>query len=814
MNISYNWLNEYLALQGHTPQRVGEILTDIGLEVEHIETYEPIPGGLAGLVVGEVLSCQKHPDADRLRVTTVDVGLAAPLQIVCGAPNVAVGQKVIVATIGTKLYPTSGEPFVIKASKIRGVESQGMICAEDEIGIGQSHDGILVLPAHTAVGLPAAEYFGLRTDYILDVNLTPNRSDATSHLGVAKDLAAALSVHTNTPYNVQYPPLANIAVGDTCPVKIAVHDTQGCTRYSGLVISGIQVAPSPEWLKTKLQSIGVRPINNIVDVTNYILWEYGQPLHAFDLQQIQHNTILVQNLPEGTPFTTLDEQERKLSAHDVMICDGNSTPLCMAGVFGGLHSGINEHTTSIFLESAIFQAQAVRRTATRHQLRTDAAKIFEKGGDVNKTIVALQRAAYLITQIAGGTPSVINDCYPNPVLPAIIHTTFSYINQSIGDNLAPQKILHILQSVGFDILHTEGDSLKLQAPTDKTDVLRPADVVEEVLRIYGLNAVPIPTRIHAAISYAPTPDPYKLRNTAADFLAQNGLLEMMALSITRSKYCKEVLEHSDETLVYINNTSNKGLDVMRPNMLFGVLEAVAHNINRQITDVRLFEMGKTYHKTAENYREVAHLAIAITGRATPEHWAAGTLAKSNASFFDIKAITQQTLAKLGVHTYQETEFHNEIWQYGIKLHRGEQVIAHLGLVHPKVAKKMDIKAPVFYADIQWDTVFAILKKHKITFTELPKFPSVRRDLALIVDKNITYQQIADIVRKEAKKLLKDINLFDVYEHAEKLGANKKSYALSFTLQLPDRTLQDAEINTVMERIVATCQQQLGAHINK
>jgi phenylalanyl-tRNA synthetase beta chain len=836
MTISLNWLKEYI--DTNLPaEEISNLLTSLGLEVEGMEEVESIKGGLEGVVVGEVKECWRHPNADKLSLTKVDIGTGDLLQIVCGAPNVAGGQRVLVATVGTTLYPMGGEPLTLKLGKIRGEESQGMICAADELGIGEDHSGILVLPAETPVGKTAREYFNIEKDVVYEIGLTPNRSDATCHLGVASDLAAALQVQYGQTGGVKVP-VTDLSgfknLSNPAPVEVVVENTEACPRYAGVTIKGVTIGESPDWLKKRLLSIGVRPISNIVDVTNFILHELGQPLHAFDLDEVAGQKIIVKTLPEGTKFLSLDERERSLSEHDLMICDGNSTPMCIGGVFGGATSGVKDTTKNIFLESAHFNAKWIRRSSTRHDLRTDAAKVFEKGSDPNICVFALQRAAAMMVELAGGTiASEVVDVYPNPIENQQITVTYDYVRRLIGIEIPKEKIKEILTALSMKIVAETNDSFTVSVPTNKADVTRPADVVEEILRVYGLDNVPAPAQIRSSMVASEKPDPNAVRNTVADFLAANGFNEVMNLSLSQSAFYKEILQKEDSELVFVNNTSNVQLDIMRPTMLFSGLEAVINNQNRQQSDLKLFEFGKTYHPIADfgsrnadsgtsnpqspirnpKYVEPQHLALFVAGQRWPESWR--NKEKISADFFTLKSFVGNVLARLGVGGgYQETAVKDDVFAYGLKYHRGPQDLVVFGKVQPKVCKKMGIRSEVFYADLNWDLLLAAAKKQSISFTELNRFPTVRRDLALVIGKSVNFNDLAAVAKKVGKKLLKDINLFDVFEDETKLGEGKKSYALSFTFEDATRTLQDKEVDAVINELIEAFEGKLGAVIRR
>lgn len=815
MNVSLNWLKDYLDID-LDPVKVGEILTEIGLEVEGEEQVESIPGGLKGVVVGKVEECGKHPNADRLSVTKVNIGAKELLNIVCGAPNVAKGQKVLVATVGSVLYPTgSEEPLKIKKGKIRGEVSAGMICAEDELGIGTSHEGIMVLPEEAPIGQDAKTYLDIETDYVYEIGLTPNRSDATNHIGVAKDLAAALQINYDLKQGVTMPDVSGFTVDNTnYPVAVEVRNTKACPRYAGVTITDLKIGPSPDWLKKRLEVIGVRSINNVVDITNFILHELGQPLHAFDLSKIAGNKIIVDTLAEGTEFTSLDEVKRNLNAEDLMICDGEEKGMCIGGVFGGIGTGVTDETTAIFLESAHFDPQYIRRTSMRHNLRTDAAKVFEKGSDPNVAIYALKRAAMLLQELAGGkVSSEIVDLYPAPIEPRPIEVKYQYINDLIGVEMSQAAIREILEAMEMDITADSESTFTVLVPTNKADVLRPADVAEEVLRIYGLNRVPMPGSIHTAVTVSPKPDPVLMRNKISDYLASNGFHEMMAVSLSQSKYYKEILSTvPEQALVYINNTSNVHLDIMRPEMLFSGLEAILHNQNYQTADAKLFEMGRSYQQGSDQIVETEHLSLFITGKRHSESWV--DTGKVGTDFYTLKAYAKNVLNRLGFEGYQEALIQNEVFAYGLQWHRGPQVLVELGMVHPRISKAMDIKNEVYYAIFNWSLLFQGLKKNKVKYSEISKFPTVRRDLALVIDRKVKFSDIEALARKVAKKLLKDINLFDVYENEEQLGAGKVSYAVSYVFEDPTRTLRDKDIDRVMNQLIQNYESKLGALIRR
>ncbi|MBA4242114.1 MAG: phenylalanine--tRNA ligase subunit beta [Sphingobacteriaceae bacterium] len=804
MKISYNWLKTLIHTD-LTHEQMDEYLTSSGLEVEGIEAFENVKGGLKGIVVGEVIEKEKHPDADKLSITKVNVGAAELLNIVCGAPNVAAGQKVLVAMIGAKLYPTTGEPFEIKKSKLRGAASEGMICAEDEIGLGNSHDGILILPDHAVVGTPAAEFFKLEEDYVLEIGLTPNRADAASHYGVARDLAAILNCKNNT--NIYEAKLHNIfelpEASNINKVDITIENTEACKRYSGLVISGITVKPSPDWLKNYLLAIGLRPINNIVDITNFVLHDLGQPLHAFDLNKITDNKIIVKTGLEGAKFKTLDGTERTLLANDLMICNSHE-PMCMAGVFGGIDSGVSNDTTAIFLEAAYFNPAYVRKTSKQHGLKTDSSFRFERGTDPEMTITALKRAAALIFECAGGILSMdIVDIYPEKLEP--FQVAFSYHNcQSlIGKDIDKNTIKHIITSLGITITKEGNDGLLLSVPQYKTDVTREADVIEEVMRIYGYNNVEESTQIKFSANYADREKATATDNTTANLLIGFGYNEMMGLSLTKESYYPE-----GTPFVKILNPLSADLNVMRNTMLFGGLESLAYNINRKQADLKLFEFGKTYEKTDSpefKYAETKHLTLFVTGRKYPEN----PYGENNkVDFAFLKASVESILNKLSIK-FKISELSDSNFSYGLSYTQKNKHLVSFGLVDKSICKKLDVNTDVFYADFNWDNVLSLVGKTKLEFTEIPKFPAVRRDLALLLDKKVTYKEIEELAYSAERKLLKDVNLFDIYE-GDKLEAGKKSYAVSFMLQDEEATLNDKQIDNVMQKLIKTYTEKLGA----
>jgi phenylalanyl-tRNA synthetase beta chain len=815
MKVSLNWLKDYLDIELDA-EKVSEVLTDIGLEVEGVEEVEHIKGGLRGIVIGYVKTCEKHPDSDHLSVTTVDLGVGVDAQIVCGASNVAAGQKVLVAPVGTTLYTPEGETFEILRRKIRNIYSEGMICSEDEIGLGSDHSGIVVLPEDAPLGKPARDYYTLSSDYVFEIGLTPNRSDATNHLGVARDLAAALKINYEHSGELRVPSVAAFAVAEKKhQVEVVVENPEACPRYAGVVLDNVVVGDSPDWLKQKLQAVGVRSINNVVDITNFILHELGQPLHAFDLDKIGGKKVVVKTLAQDTAFVSLDENTRKLHEQDLMICDGNSAPMCIGGVFGGLGTGVTGSTTRIFLESAHFHPQWIRRTSMRHNLRTDAAKVFEKGSDPNIAVYALKRAALLMQELAGATiASEVVDLYPHPVEPRVITVTFGQIRDLIGVAIEVETVRAILEAMDMEIVAETPTAMEVAVPTNKFDVTRPVDLIEEILRIYGFNKVEMPTQIKTEITIGEYPSNDDLVNTVSAVLTANGFFEMMAVSLTKSHY----FTHYDagvtqEELIYINNTSNVHLDIMRPSMVFSGLEMILHNQNRQRSDVRAFEFGKSYRFNAEKkIIETGHLTLFLSGAVQAESWHHSGEEKVN--FYVLKAFVELILHRLGINDYQSSELSSSVFLQGLRYHRGDQHIVNFGQVHPTLVKEMDIREAVFFAEFNWDNVKKTAKKQKTVFSELNKFPNVRRDLALVIDNSVKFEDIALIARKIGKKLLKEINLFDVYENENQLGKGKKSYAVSFIFEDYTKTLQDKEVDKVIKKLIEQFEQQLGAVIRR
>ena len=804
MRISYNWLKQFIKLDWKS-EETAALLTDLGLEVEGVDKFESLKGGLEGVVVGHVLTCVQHPNADRLRITTVDLGDGTPVQIVCGAPNVAVGQKVPVATIGTTLYDKEGNAFQIKKGKIRGEDSHGMICAEDELGLGQGHDGIMVLAADLKPGTPASKVFNIETDEVFEIGLTPNRADAMSHWGVARDLRAGLNqknVHTE----LITPSISAFKIDKrTLKMDVKVADSKLVPRYCGVTLSGITVKPSPEWLQNRLKAIGITPKNNIVDVTNYVLHDLGQPLHAFDAAKIKGNKVIVQTVAAGTKFTTLDDVERTLHEEDIMICDENG-PMCIAGVFGGKNSGVTESTSTIFLESAYFNPVSIRKTAKRHGLSTDASFRFERGIDPTIAEYALKRAALLILQTAGGeVTSDIVDIYPKKQEDHQVLLNFANVNRIIGQEIPKETIKKILASLDIKISSMSDAGLGLVVPAYRVDVTREVDVIEEILRVYGYNNINFTQKLNASISNSSRTEDYKLQNITAGSLVALGFNEMMANSLTSPEYAKLSGKLNEEHNVMMLNPLSNDLAAMRQSLLFSALEAVSFNINRKRGDLKLFEFGKTYHKVAGSYNEKKHLTLTLTGNRLPESW---TYAQNPASFYMFKGYVNVVLTRLGLGKLQSQPVSNDIFSEGMAFMAGNDVIVELGVVKKSVAKHFDIKQEVLFADFNWDAIIKLVSG-KVKYNEVSKFPEVRRDLALLVDTAVSFEDIYNSARQTEKSLLKDINLFDVYE-GNNLPEGKKSYAVSFTLQDSAKTLTDEQIDKIMGKIRANLEKETGA----
>jgi phenylalanyl-tRNA synthetase beta chain len=808
MKISYNWLKEYINIDLDA-NVVAKYLTDTGLEVEGIETVESVKGGLKGIVIGEVLTKDQHPNADRLSITTVDIGQENSLQIVCGAPNVEAGQKVPVATIGTVLY--SGEDsFKIKKGKIRGEVSEGMICAEDEIGLGDSHEGIMVLDANAKSGQAASEYFNIESDIVFEIGLTPNRSDAMSHIGVARDLAAVLH-HNNIDCKLEFPDISSFKEGSEKGFSIEVKDYKACPRYAGLNLENITVSSSPDWLKKKLTSIGLTPINNVVDITNFVLHETGQPLHAFDASKIKNQKVIVQQLAENTKFTTLDEQERKLSSNDLIICNGDNEPMCLAGVFGGIDSGVSSSTTSIFLESAYFNPVSVRKTAKRHSLSTDASFRFERSVDPNLVIYALKRAANLLAEICGASiSSSISDLYPEKINNTSLTLNYDKVDSLIGEKIDRNQITSILKDLDIDV-ETENDTqIELSIPPYRIDVTREEDVIEEILRIYGYNNISIPKQIKSSISYSKKPNSHDLQNAISDLLSSNGFSECMNNSLSKSSYSKLIDEIDEEKQITLLNPLSQELDGMRQSMLFSGLENISYNLNRKASDLSFYEFGNTYHLENGKYVENRKLILLATGNESFENWDSPSKQKD---FFWMKKRVEHILRRLGISNIKgktsDLSYLDDAFSFTIK----KDVVASFGSVSSPLLSKFGIKNEVLYAEIEWGLLTERLKHNNTKYREINKFPAVRRDLALLLDKDIEFSTLNNIAKQTENKLLKSVNLFDVYE-GDKLPKGKKSYALSFALESSEKTLTDKEIDKVMSNLIESFEQKVGAEVRK
>jgi len=805
MKISYNWLQQFLQINWEA-NKTGELLTDLGLEVEGIETRESIKGSLKGVVVGKVLTCIQHPNADRLKITTVDLGDGKPVQIVCGAPNVAAGQKVPVAKIGTVLYDDKGEGFKIKKGKIRGEVSNGMICAEDELGLGKGHDGILVLDKKLKEGTAVAEVFKIETDYVFEIGLTPNRSDAMSHYGVARDLRAGL-IQKDTKLEFISPSVSNFHVDErTLRFDVEIENKELVPRYSGITITDITVKDSPEWIQNRLKAIGITPKNNIVDITNYVLHELGQPLHAFDAQKIKGNKIIVKNLKEGTKFTTLDEVVRTLSADDIMICDADSNPLCIAGVFGGLKSGVTESTTSIFLESAYFNPVSVRKTAKRHALNTDASFRFERGIDINMTEYTLKRAALLIEEYAGGKmASDVSDFYPEKIEDFQVFFSYESAYRLIGQEIPKETIKNILASLEIKISSETEGGLGLTIPSYRADVQREADIVEEILRVYGYNNIEFSHKLNTSISFDSNKET-KTENVVANHLSSLGFNETMANSLTKAAYTDLSDNINEEANVAMLNPLSNDLGVMRQSLLFSGLESVSYNLNRKNNSLKFYEFGKTYHKYDVKYQEDKHLTLFVTGTRNKESWKTAT---STSDFFYLKGILISVLTRLGIQNLKTTPTKNDVFSEGITLSLGKTKLADFGVVKRSILKEFGIKQEVLFADLNWDNVLKLSSKKNITVAELSKFPSVKRDLALLIDDKVEFKEVYNLAFQSERKLLKEVDLFDVYE-GDKLPEGKKSYAVSFVLQDETKTLEDKQIDEIMQKLKHSFEQNLEA----
>ena len=819
MEISYKWLKEYVDFD-LTPQETADVLTSCGLEVDSLEEVQTIKGGLKGLYVGKVLTCEMHPNSDHLHITTVDLGKGEPQQIVCGAPNVAAGQKVIVADLGCVLYDGDKE-FVIKKSKLRGVESNGMICAEDEIGVGTSHDGIIVLPEDAPVGQPAAEYYHLESDWVIEIDITANRSDALSHWGVARDLYAWLK---RNGYNTSLhrPDCSEFTVDNTnLPIDVEIENTEACKRYACVSITGCEVKESPEWLQDKLKVIGLRPINNIVDITNYVMMAYGQPMHCFDADMVKGNKIVVRTQPEGTKFVTLDGEEHTLGEHDLSICNAEE-PMCIAGIFGGKGSGTYDTTTNVVLESAYFHPTWIRKSARRHGLSTDASYRFERGIDPNGIIYALKQAAILCKQLAGGKVSMeIKDVYPTPIADARVQLDYEYVDRLIGKKIGNDMIRSIVESLEMKVISETDTGLELDVPAYRVDVQRPCDVVEDILRIYGYNNVEIPTQLKSSLTILGDEDKaYHHQNVISEQLVGCGFREILNNSLTKTAYYTELNHYTEDTTVKVMNPLSSDLGVMRQTLLFGGLESICRNVNHKMPNLRFFEFGNCYHFSPEKnndedpikaYTEEMHLGMWLTGKRVEGSWAH---ADEQSNFYELKAYVMNIFTRLGVNPgiVVAEKSDNNVFGKALALKaRSGKLLCEMGTVSHKLLKKMDIDQDVFYADINWNNIMRAIKKNETLYHDISKCPSVSRDLALLIDKSVEFEQIEQIARQTEKKLLKSVELFDVYE-GKNLPEGKKSYAVNFILQDETKTLNDKQIEAIMTKLINNLKQKLGAEL--
>lgn len=810
MKISWNWLKEFLPTTLPVDQ-VAEILTDIGLEVESVTPYESIKGGLRGLVSGKVISCEKHPDADKLKLTTVDIGQGSLLHIVCGAPNVEAGQKVIVAPIGTTIFPTNGEAFTIKKAKIRGQESEGMLCADDEIGLGESHAGLHILPADTPVGIPVAELFSVYTDHVIEIGLTANHADANSHLGTARELRAALAIRKGISIEINNPDRTLAVTPDTSsPIQVVVEDA-ACKRYTGILLENIQVVESPQWMQHILRAVGMRPINAVVDITNYVLHAYGQPLHAFDADAISGGKVIVKKLPAGTPFVTLDNKSRTLHADDLMICDAQGG-MCIAGVYGGLRSGVTEKTTRIFLESAYFDPAHIRRTEAVHGLKTDASARFAKGTDIQITANALQLAASLILDICGGkTTGTLIDQYAEPFPPTPVTLRLSRLRSISSIDIPVETITQILQLLGIRVVRIEHETLYTEVPAYKNDVLREIDLIEEVLRMYGFNNIPVPTTVRTPYLVTPKPDRESIKMDTISYISAQGAYEIATNAISRSKYHQQFLPQLAAQQVTLLNSLNVELDCMRLTLAFTGLEVIGYNHSHKQTDLRMFEFGRTYHAVQNGYAEKEVLAIYHSGNAYAETW---RMQQRKSDIFDIQEQVLSICHRMGVQaTWQKSEHPlSGIFSESVCLVSGKVQYGICGIIHSDICAAFDIRMPVYYAELDWQAMVEQINSRKTQFREINKYPEVRRDLALVLDRSTTYQMVEMIAREEGKQLLRQVNLFDVFEGEQLAG--KKSYAIGLTFSDSSRTLTDSDIEPVMQKLMQRYENELGAVIRK
>lgn len=801
MKLSYNWLNQYINVKLPVNE-LSEVLTNTGLEVEGVERFETIPGGLQGLVVGHVISKEKHPNADKLNLTKVDVGLEEPLSIVCGAPNVAEGQKVVVAQVGTTVHPIEGEPFKIKKAKIRGEASFGMLCSESEIGLENKHDGIMELPNNAKIGMAIADLFEIETDYVFEIGLTPNRCDAQSHVGSARDVVAAINASGGNA-SLQIPQLKQATPKHNLPIEVVVENNEKCPRYAGAVLTNIQVKESPTWLKNCLNAVGVRPINNVVDITNFVLHELGQPLHAFDYDQINGQKVVVKTLKEGTNFTTLDDVERKLGSEDLMICNATEG-MCIAGVFGGSKSGVSQQTKTIFLESAYFDAISVRKTSTKHGLRTDAASRYEKGADPNMAITALQRAIDLLVELADAElASNIIDIYPKPIAPAVVELSLGYIDTLIGVSIPYSTVQQILTDLDIEIISNNNGVLTLHVPPYRADVMRPEDVVEEILRIYGFNNVPIANKVHSSIQFSNGINENELQNQWSDMLTGLGFQEIQTNSISKSQW-HETLPNN---IVKLQNNMTSELDIMRGNLLFDGLEVLAYNINHKNADLKLFEFGNFYTKTETGYNQHKRLVVYLTGNHAAKTWHAK---QAPSNYYHLKGVVEAMLNKMNIPKLKTAENTNNMFAYGLNRLQKKKDIVQFGAVKPALLKKFGIEQPVFYAEFNWENVVDFYQNKTIKFQPVSKFPKVQRDIAFVINDNVTFNEVKSAIQQATSGSVHEIALFDVFKNEEKLGANKKSYALSLTMQNNNKTLTDKEIDKTMNKAISQVKKQFNA----
>ena len=823
MNISYSWLKDYVDIDDITPAQLDDLLTFSGLEVEGVEKKETIKGGLEHVVIGQVLTCEPHPDSDHLHVTTVNIGTDTPLNIVCGAPNVAAGQKVVCAFVGTKIYTSDTEYHEIKKGKLRGVMSEGMLCAADELQLGNDHDGIMVLPDDAVPGTPAKDYFNIKDEYILEVAITANRSDATSHIGVARDIVAVRNTREGKHLEIRRPTIADHLTPQTegTSISVEVADSTLCPRYTGITMRNVEVKDSPEWLQSRLRSVGLRPINNIVDITNYVLMEVGQPLHAFDADMIEGGKITVKQLPQDTPFTTLDGVEHRLDQRDLMICN-EKEGMCIAGVFGGLKSGVTTNTKNIFIESAYFNPVSIRKTSKRHNIKTDASFRYERGCDPNITEWALRRAVYLIQQIAGGKVcGEMIDIYPTPIEKAKVEINYQRIFNLIGKNIPTEIVKTALTSLEIEIEHESTDGLTVRIPTCKVDVTRECDVVEEIMRIYGYNNIDFDEWLNSCLSYSKKPNPLRLKNMVSDYLSASGFSEIMNNSLTKSEYYEDNPDFKAEACVQIINPLSKELNVMRQTLLYGGLECIARNINYKIFNQRTYEFGHTYIRTNANgedlpvtkkFAETHHISLFVTGDVSPETWHSKA---QSADIFYMKMFVYNILKKMRVNESRLVlePSNSALYSEGanIVLRDSKKVVATFGCISRNLLKRMDIKQEVFYADLDWDLLLKNYPNKEVTYAEIPKFPSVKRDLAMVVDKSTTFAEIEQVARQAEKRLLQQVTLFDIYE-GKGIAEGKKSYAVTFILQDTEKTLTDKQIDSVMAKIQKQLESQLQAKI--